>query len=205
MPKWLQHFKDRKGTILDYDKYKHYALFVPLIEVNGEYHLLFEVRSKHVKQPGEICFPGGKIDKTDRSNEAAAIRELCEELGVKEEQVTIIGELDYIISHGNRFIYPFLGIIDSRATFHINKVEVEEIFTVPLSALRNMTPQKHHVALEVRPNKDFPYHLIPHGKNYPWAKPMITELFYEYDEKIIWGLTARVLNHFLDELKKVDG
>lgn len=204
MSNWLQYFKDKQANLLNYDKYHKYALFVPLIEKDGELQLIFEVRSKHVTQPGEVCFPGGKVDSTDPSNEAAAVRELCEELGVKEDEVTLIGALDYMINPAGLIIYPFLGIIEPNTSFHINKAEVEEIFFVPVSKMKKMTPKKHEVAFQVQPNNDFPYHLIPNGKDYRWRKSSITELFYEYNGQIIWGLTARVLTHFLDELKKVD-
>ena len=69
------------------------AVLIPLVQVGGEWHILFEVRSfKMRKQPGDISFPGGRIDATDQSPLAAALRETSEELGVDLEQITILGE-----------------------------------------------------------------------------------------------------------------
>ena len=60
------------------------AVLIPFVQVDGEWHILFEVRSLTMrKQPGDISFPGGRIDPTDASPMAAAIRETTEELGVE--------------------------------------------------------------------------------------------------------------------------
>lgn len=62
-----------------------------MVEVNGEDALLFEVRSKRLEmQPGEICFPGGRIESGE-TPETAALRELWEELRVPSRQVTLLG------------------------------------------------------------------------------------------------------------------
>lgn len=204
MVNWLEHFANRQAKMIDHDKYRHFSLFVPLIKIKGEDHLIFEVRSKHIPQPGEVCFPGGRVDDSDDSNKAAAIRELCEELGIDEKQVSVIGELDYLITPYRFIIHPFLGRIEEGTSFNINKTEVEEIFTIPLSKLKEMKAKKHDIALSVQPDEKFPYDLIPNGESYNWRRSKTTELFYEYEGYVIWGLTARVLTHFIDELKKVD-
>ena len=65
------------------------AVLIPLVQVDGEWHILFEVRSFTMrKQPGDISFPGGRIDSTDPSPLAAALRETYEELGVDPKTVT---------------------------------------------------------------------------------------------------------------------
>ena len=66
------------------------AVLIPFVQVDGEWHILFEVRSLTMrKQPGDISFPGGRIDPTDASPMAAAIRETSEELGVEPETIKI--------------------------------------------------------------------------------------------------------------------
>lgn len=65
----------------DYEDYFKAAVLVPLIEIEGELHFLFEKRAANIKQGGEICFPGGKFEITDSSSLAAAMRETQEELG----------------------------------------------------------------------------------------------------------------------------
>ena len=59
----ITKLKDHKPTILGQENYKEFSVLIPLVEVNGETHVLFEVRSSKLRsQPGDICFPGGKID-----------------------------------------------------------------------------------------------------------------------------------------------
>ena len=80
---------------------------------------------------------------------------------------------------------------------NINKDEVEEVFTVPLSYLMNAKPEKYRVDFEVRPESDFPYELIQGGKDYDWRPRKLDEYFYFYEDRVIWGLTAKILTHFL--------
>ncbi|MBU9713355.1 NUDIX hydrolase [Evansella tamaricis] len=198
----MNHFQARKANILEHELYKHFAIFVPLIKRNGVLHFVFEVRAQNIRQPGEVCFPGGKVDSTDASYEQAATRELCEELGVVPSDTQVIGELDYLITPFQIILYPFLGMIHSDAPLKKNDAEVKEIFYVPVSYFLKTAPQEHYIYLQVQPEKEFPYHLIPNGENYNWRTSKVTEQFYEYDGKVIWGLTARILTHVMDEIKK---
>ncbi|MDG5786489.1 CoA pyrophosphatase [Evansella sp. AB-P1] len=199
----MNHFRKRKANIIDYETYIPFALFVPLIEKDGELTIIFEVRAQNIRQPGEICFPGGKVDDEDRSYSSAAVRELSEELGVETSNIELLGELDYMVTPFKLILYPFLGKISSDATIEKNDAEVKEVLYIPLSTLLKMKPKEHHVFLKVMPEESFPYHLIPNGENYNWRTGKITEQFYEYEGHVIWGLTARILTHVLDEIRKV--
>ena len=68
-----------------------YAVLLPLIEVNGELHILYEVRASHISQPGDVAFPGGKIEPGETSAEAA-LRETEEELGIPANNIQLLGE-----------------------------------------------------------------------------------------------------------------
>ncbi|SES18349.1 NUDIX hydrolase [Salisediminibacterium halotolerans] len=197
---WHTHFSERTPSILGYDAYRHFALFVPIVMYQNEPHVLFQVRSNGIRQPGEISFPGGKAEKEDRSFAHTAFREMQEEIGVASEKARILGPLDYMVTPFQLIIHPFLGEIDGDAELELNAAEVAEVFTVPLHELRNMTPKEHTIYLEVTPEDNFPYHLIPNGENYSWRTGYVTEQFYEYNGYIIWGLTARILTHALYEL-----
>lgn len=73
-------FQDRKPGILGRDKYSNYAVLLPIIEQHNEPHILFEVRAYELRrQPGEICFPGGRVDQSDATEKETAIRETIEE------------------------------------------------------------------------------------------------------------------------------
>ena len=87
------------------------AVLIPLVQVDGEWHILFEVRSFTMrKQPGDISFPGGRIDATDPTPLAAALRETYEELGVDPKTVTLVGQLSPYIASPAFVIYPFVAI-----------------------------------------------------------------------------------------------
>lgn len=195
------YFQQKKATIIDYELYKQFAIFVPLIMKDGELQIIFQIRSNQVRQPGEICFPGGKVEKTDRSTSYAAIRELSEELGVPEKDVQLLGELDYLVTPFHFMLFPYIGTLPSDTQFQLNEGEVKDIFFAPVSKLMDMTPKVHQVHLEMEPEKNFPYHLIPNGENYNWRSGVVYEEFYEYEDHVIWGLTARILTHVLYEIK----
>ncbi|SHG01480.1 NUDIX hydrolase [Ornithinibacillus halophilus] len=193
----------RQASILDHEHYKKSAVLLPLVQKNGETHVLFEVRSMTLRsQPGDICFPGGRKDEDDRTPLHCAIRETTEELGVSKASIENVHPLDYIVSDTGRIIYPFVGTITTPEKIQPNEAEVGEVFTVPLSYLLNNPPETYKVKLQVIPEEDFPFDRIVGGENYNWQVRHINELFYQYDGKVIWGLTAKILRHFLDLMKE---
>src|SRR5690625_6241933 len=76
-------------------------------------------------QPGDICFPGGKIDQSDRTAKHTAIRETSEELGIPATHIYDIIPLDYIVSHFGRIIYPYMGRVINYGQMSPNPYEVE--------------------------------------------------------------------------------
>ena len=179
------------------------AVLIPLVQVDEEWHILFEVRSFTMrKQPGDISFPGGRIDSTDPSPVAAALRETHEELGVDPKTVTIVGELSPYIASSSFVIYPFVATIDYNQIIHsYNKEEVEEVFTIPLKWLLNYEPYMHVVSVEPVPSPNFPYEKIMNGAQYQWRARSMEEWFFDYEKYTIWGLTARILKHFIEIIK----
>lgn len=178
------------------------AVLIPLVQINGEWHILFEVRSFTMrKQPGDISFPGGKIDATDSSPLAAAIRETSEELGVDPATIEVVGQLSPFVSSSSFVIYPFVGILDFEQVHAYNTDEVEEVFTVPVEWLLNYEPYHHLVSIEPTPPTDFPFEKIMNGAQYQWKSRSMEEWFYDYENYTIWGLTARILKYFVERLK----
>ncbi len=194
---------NRQPGVLGHRKAKHSAILVPLVHADGKLSVLFEVRSKNLSsQPGEICFPGGRIDATDLNAEAAAVRELSEEIGIPKNQVSIIAPLDYLVTPFRGVIYPFVGVIEDLSALVLNDDEVAEVFTVPLDYLYEHEPKRFEMGITFEPASDFPFDLIPNKKTYNGRTQTIPELFYFYENYVIWGLTARVLHHFLSITKR---
>jgi len=178
------------------------AVLIPLVQVNDEWHVLFEVRSLTMRsQPGDISFPGGRIDPTDESPLHAAIRETHEELGVDPLSINVLGKLSIFIPTSSLVIYPFVATMGNYQTDDRNKQEVEEVFTIPVKWLLNHEPYVHMVPMQPMPLTDFPYDKIANGNQYQWRSRMIEEWFYEYEQYTIWGLTARILKHFIETIK----
>lgn len=194
----INKIKKRTPFILGIEQFAQSAILLPLVQRDEETHILFEVRShKMRRQPGEICFPGGRIDVDDNSEKEAAIRETKEELGISDQAISSVYPLDYLVTPFGMIIYTFSGFVDISKQFNPNPKEVDEIFTVPLSFFLETEPQIHYVNLEVQPEVDFPFELIPGGENYNWRTRKMAEYFYIYEGKVIWGLTARILAHFI--------
>lgn len=184
--------------------YKSYGVLIPLIYVNDNIHLLFEVRSESLKtQPGEICFPGGKIEENE-SPLQSAIRETCEELNIKESDIEIIGQTDYIVTPFNLIIYPFVGFIKNIdiKNINFNLDEVGSIFTVPMDFFVNNSPEKYFVKNNLEMSQDFPFEKIQNGKVYNFRSGKYPISFYEYDKHIIWGITARIINNVMNILNQ---
>ncbi|MGB9661542.1 MAG: NUDIX hydrolase [Moorellaceae bacterium] len=192
-----------KSDIMDVNLYNRSAVLVPLVrEREGNYAVVFEVRSaKLATQPGEICFPGGHLNPTEAHAEEAAIRETCEELGVPPSSVEIWGRLDILVTPFKQIIYPFAGYLKEPERIRPNPQEVEEVFMVKLDFLLSLEPEYHEIAIKVHPPDDFPFHKIPHGRAYPWRTGTWPEFFYEIENHVVWGMTARILHHFLEIIR----
>lgn len=200
--KITEKIQTHKPEVLGSRDFAKFAILLPLIEKDGEVHVLFEKRAETLrKQPGEVCFPGGRIDPQDKSPKSAALRETDEELGISEEEVSAVFPLDYMVSPFGMIIYAFAGFIAPTAVFKPNPAEVGELFSVPLSFFLNKPPRIYQINFDVQPEESFPYDLIVGGRDYSWRTRNMEEYFYLYEDKVIWGLTARILSHFIDIIK----
>lgn len=188
----------RPAGIDKLDRLWEAAVLLPLVQTEKGVAVLFEERAHSLRrQPGEICFPGGKVECSDDNFAAAAIRETCEELGLQPRNITLCGELDSLVTHTGPIIHPFVGLLDDIAQISYSASEVECIFTVPLRELLAMTPKRCSMELADHPGEDFPFDLVPNRMR-GWRKNKEYYVyFYEYEGRVIWGLTARVLYAFL--------
>ena len=174
------------------------AVAVPLLEIDGEDNVLFTVRSQTLRrQPGEISFPGGHCESTDKTGADAAIRECSEELGIDTSQIELVGPLDCLVSAIGVKLHAVVVRLHTDE-FTPNPDEVGEIFTVPLSYLLTMEPTVGHLDIGTKPLRDFPFHLLE-GYQIDWKiRQNYSVYFYPYKQYTIWGLTGRVLKNFLD-------
>lgn len=200
----LNEIKDRIKDLRPgpVDDELRFSVLVPLIEIDGELHLVYEVRSKSIRQPGEISFPGGKIEENE-SPEYAAVRETHEELGIDESDVEIIAELAYATNKSGSFVYAFLGYINNTEPKNIkySSDEVRELFYVPISYFLKNEPEKYYMNYYPKADNDFPYHMVNDGKNYNWESIRNPVYFYKYGDYIIWGLTAKITHSFINKIK----
>ncbi|MDD4593268.1 MAG: CoA pyrophosphatase [Parabacteroides sp.] len=197
-------FKNRMPTSLS--DYRFYSVLMPLVKKEEELHLLYEVRSDTLKiQPGEICFPGGRVEEGESPKECA-IRESCEELNISPEQIKYIAQLDYIHTYSGFTMYPFLGTIDYDVVkgMKVNQDEVKEIFLVPLSFLLETEPEIYTFDVLPKGIESFPYEKI-NRKDYKWRKGKSVVPIYQYKNRHIWGLTARITHHVIKILKEEIG
>jgi 8-oxo-dGTP pyrophosphatase MutT (NUDIX family) len=71
----------------------YFSVLIPLIEIKGQTHLIYELRSKNLStQPGEVSFPGGRIERGEEFSQAA-VRECSEELLIPEEKIDLCESL----------------------------------------------------------------------------------------------------------------
>ncbi|MDF2569571.1 MAG: nudL [Sporomusa sp.] len=190
----------RTAKIANPDDYLQAAVTVPLVDIAGQPSVLFEVRSGKLQwQPGEICFPGGRIEADDISPLHAAVRETVEELGVQPENIEVLGPLDIMVSPIGVMLYPYAIHLTAPLPLKYNADEVATVFTVPLEFLLNTKPQVAAMETATKPLPGFPFDLMP--PDYPQGyrrRAKYSVLFYQYKEYVIWGLTARVLDDFLN-------
>jgi 8-oxo-dGTP pyrophosphatase MutT (NUDIX family) len=181
-------------------KQRSFSVMLPLVEMEDGLHVLFELRSPDLDaQPGEVCFPGGAMEAGETPLQAS-VRETMEELGIKREDIKIINKLDTLQSHANLSIYCYLGIINT-CQFNINKAEVAEIFTVPLSFFVENEPEIEWVDVVQIPPEDFPYEKVNSPKAYEWRSGKVDIPIYMNGEYPIWGLTARMMHNFIEILE----
>lgn len=159
------------------------AVLMPLFEKEGEYCMLFTQRSNKVAyHKGQISFPGGAHSEADSNLLDTALRESWEEIGLRPEDTTIVGELDDIPTATSVFVIsPFVGIIPYPYTFTPNPNEIVDIFEVPLSVLADKANFRQEYE-------------ISNGVPSP-------VYFYYHDGRTIWGATASIVKQFLDILR----
>lgn len=155
------------------------AVLLPLLCKDGQWHVLVTQRTELVEtHKGQISFPGGACDPGDTGLEATALREACEEIGLAPEQIEVLGALDDFPSVTYFAVTPFVGVIPYPFPYQLERQEVAAVVEVPLAFLR----EPGRLRKEVWERNGQPHDVY----------------FWDYGDYTIWGLTARILKHFLD-------
>lgn len=174
------------------------AVLVPLVMKNDALSLLYEVRSQSIEQPGEVCFPGGRIEPGETPRQCA-LRETWEELGIPDTAIEILGLPDYLHIRGDRILHPVLGLVDSDALAHLTLSgdEVADTFTVPLDWLREHPPTiyRHRQQVEI---PGFPVEEVGITEDYRWFPHYLEIPIYHGLPYPLWGLTARITYWLLE-------
>jgi 8-oxo-dGTP pyrophosphatase MutT (NUDIX family) len=158
------------------------AVLMPLYRHNGDYGMIFTLRSHTVYyHRGQISFPGGGHEPQDASLQDTALRESAEEIGLQPHDVQILGQLDDLLTtNSNYVVRPFVGTIPYPYPFILDQHETASIIEVPLTFLRQQNPPVE----AVRDHE---------GRT-------VQSFFFDYQGHVIWGATAKILKQFLDLL-----
>ena len=188
-------------TFIGMDQCHQAAVCIPLLKnTAGGYDVLFEVRASTIAhQPGDVCLPGGMVEEGENPRDAA-LRELQEELLLKEEQICYLGDMDKLYTGSHLIMYSFaVEVTEYQNTF--SQAEVDDVFTVPLEFFLHTEPECYLTRAKVEPGEDFPYELICGGREYQWRSRKEEIYFYQYEGHVIWGLTAKMMRAFTDVIK----
>lgn len=172
----------QKRYIVDPDRIPA-AVLLPIYYKQDEYYILFIKRTEKVaKHKGEISFPGGVYEEKDKTLVATALRECAEEIDLMADDVEILGELDDEVSLATNYIIStFVALVPWPYQFKADGEETEEIIEAPISALLDKGCCRQEIL---------------DGET-------VTSYFYNYQGRIIWGATARILNQFLNIFTQV--
>ncbi len=157
------------------------ALF--LAPADGEPHAVFTRRRADLRRhAGEISFPGGRRDPEDADLRETALREAEEEIGLPRDQVRLLGELPTVSTFVTGYlIHPHVGEIPSGLAWRVSEREVDAVLEFSLRALRESRTRTRMQRRGISFETDA----------------------YIVDEHLIWGATARIVEHLLERVEEL--
>lgn len=157
------------------------AVLVPIVAREDGVTVLLTQRATALRDhSGQVAFPGGKIDPSDRSPVDAALREADEEIGLASERVEALAYLDPYLTGTNYKIIPVVAIVQPPFELTINPAEVDSAFEVPLRFLMQTTNHQR--------------------RQLEWRGRMRQFYAMPYGEWNIWGATAGILRNLYERL-----
>ena len=159
------------------------AVLVPILDKRNP-EIVLTVRSDELPtHPGQVSFPGGAVDRADRSAISTALREAEEEIGLDFSQVSPLGFLDRLDTISNYRVLPVVGLVRSSFVWRPDAREVSEVFTVPLELAVNRSEYTHHEFIHA-------------------GQPAVTSSLH-WQGHMIWGITATILLNLGSRLENV--
>lgn len=200
----MKPLKNRVPRPIGWHGRRDCGVVIPIIREREQYFVLFERRAGDLKtQPGEICFPGGSMEPGETPWETA-LRELTEELLIKPDQAELLMACDYLEIPAGFTVYPFLAELRNyHGTF--SEDETEEIIKIPFQWFLAHEPLRCTAKILTVPEEPFPYEMIPRGRDYRWREGRYEVMFYQYQDQIIWGMTAKMMKSCIDTLQEEGG
>ncbi len=161
------------------------AVLIPLLKVGGSWNVLFIRRTTNQNDPhsGQVAFPGGAADQGETNAQETALREAFEEIGLKPEDVHILGQMHAFDTITGYRVTPVVGVISWPYPLCLEQKEVSRAFTVPLSWLADLNNREDRARF--LPAPFFPINVI---------------YYREYDGETLWGASARFITRFLEIL-----
>lgn len=163
------------------------AVLVPLYYSDATWNVLFTQRTDHVDvHPGQVSFPGGRIERSDGGAIGAALREAEEEIGLDPSWVDVLGRMDDFLTVTHFTVTPVVGVIPWPFDLRPNPIEVAAAFGVSLRWLADPSNRRSS------------------SQPSPTGEGNVTVHFFEpYEGHVIWGATARITLRLLDLVELV--
>jgi 8-oxo-dGTP pyrophosphatase MutT (NUDIX family) len=158
------------------------AVLIPLVAHPQGLTILFTLRTQHLAaHAGQISFPGGRVDPGDADEQAAALRETSEEVGIDPKSVRILGRLDTYVTRTGFRVEPIVGLLTPPLRLKPDPHEVAEIFEVSLDFLIDPA------------NRRRDSRVFEGSERFFWAIP--------WQGRYIWGATAGMLVNLAETLR----
>jgi 8-oxo-dGTP pyrophosphatase MutT (NUDIX family) len=167
----------RKKRSINFPEYRKSAVMILFMEKDESPYVILTLRTDKVStHKGQVSFPGGGYDSSDKDFLETALRETMEEVGIAPEDIEVLGEFDEYISIMGYHVYVFVGALGKTHEYVVCRDEIDEMLEVPFSLFYN----EEYTKCEK---------ITHQGKEFD-------VYFYDYGKTTIWGMTARILTDF---------
>lgn len=193
-PDDAMHNSDLPPGLSGHHSLREASVLIPLLKQRDEWHVLYIRRSKNDndRHSGQVAFPGGARESGDTDAVDTALRETREEIGISEDNISIVDKLPVYETISFFSVTPVVGLLNWPSTMKLQSSEVARAFTIPLDWLLD---ESNHELRNRQPEA------ITGIKKSAVEKPRKVVYFKEYDGELLWGASARITLNFLHALR----